>query len=363
MDRKEPGVGRLVRFDGPRSVSLVEYSERMLGPRDVRLRTRYSGISAGTELTAYRGSNPYLSKRWEDERRLFLSGDVSTLEYPVDGWGYEEVGEVIEVGTSVGTLHGGEVVWGAWGHRSTNVVGEDWAADRVLSPDADPMTGVFSQIGAIALNAVLDADIHVGEVVAVFGQGVPGLIAGQLARLNGATVIAVDGIAGRLELAGALGAAHLVDVTRERAAERIKWITDGRGADVCIEFTGSYAALNEAIRATAYNSRVVASGFFQGEGVGLLLGEEFHHNRIQVVCSQISGVSPHLDHRWNELRLQRTVMELATEGKLDLRPLVSHVIPVAQAEQAFRILDQRPEEAIQVVLDFSGDPATSENAT
>ena len=159
------------------------------------------------------------------------------------------------------------------------------------------MIGVFSRIGAIALNAVLDADVHVGEYVAVFGQGVPGLIAAQLAGLNGGTVIAIDGIPRRLELACELGVAHVVDFNEKSPAEEIKNLSEGRGADVSVEISGSYPALHEAIRSTAYNSKVVSAGFFQGEGTGLSLGEEFHHNRIRVVCSQISGLSPALDHR------------------------------------------------------------------
>ena len=109
-------MGQVVTFEGPKKVGIREYEERPLQPDEVRLRTLYSGISAGTELTAYRGSNPYLSKRWDDERRLFLEGEVS-LQHPIEGWGYEEVGEV--------------------------------------------------------------------AYIAVFGQGRPGLISGQLARLNG----------------------------------------------------------------------------------------------------------------------------------------------------------------------------------
>ncbi len=90
-------MGRVVTFEGPKSVGVREYEDPPLGSREVRLRTLYSGISAGTELTAYRGSNPYLTKRWEPDLRLFLKGETS-IEYPVEGWGYEEVGEVAEVG-------------------------------------------------------------------------------------------------------------------------------------------------------------------------------------------------------------------------------------------------------------------------
>jgi threonine dehydrogenase-like Zn-dependent dehydrogenase len=136
------------------------------------------------------------------------------------------------------------------------------------------------------------------------------------------------------------------------AGETIKALTEGRGADVSIELSGVASALHSAVRSTAYNSRVVASGFFQGGATALLLGEEFHHNRIEIVCSQISGVSPRLDHRWDLRRLERTVMRLQADGRVDLSPLISHTFPVADAAEAFALLDERPHEAVQVVLSF-----------
>lgn len=342
----------VVRFTAPRRVDLQEYTDRALSATEVRVRTLFSGISAGTELTAYRGSNPYLAKRWVEDGRLFVP-DAASLEYPVEGWGYEEVGEVVELGAEVQSVRVGDVVWGTWGHRSTAVLSEKAAATCTLPSDVDPAIGAFAHIGAIALNAVLDAGIHVGESVAVFGQGTPGLIVGQLSRLNGGTVLAVDAIEARLELARRLGAAHTFNALASPSpAHQIKALTGGRGADVSIEISGSYGALHEAIRATAWSSRVVAAGFFQGTGLALALGEEFHHNRINVVGSQISGVSPALSHRWNVHRLQRTIMDLAAEGRIDLQALVSHVMPVTAAAEAFDMLDQHPEDAVQVLLDF-----------
>ena len=87
----------------------------------------------------------------------------------------------------------------------------------------------------------------------------------------------------------------------------------------------------------------MVSGFPQGEATGLFLGEEFHHNRIAVVCSQISGVSPEVDHRWNVPRLERTVIELAAAGRLDVTSLVSHTFPAAEVAQAFALLAESPE--------------------
>jgi 2-desacetyl-2-hydroxyethyl bacteriochlorophyllide A dehydrogenase len=344
-------MGKMVRFAAPRTVTLAEEEDQQLAVDGVRVRTLYSGISAGTELTAYRGSNPYLNSSWDRERRLFVPGSTS-MEYPVDAWGYEEVGEVVEVGSDASGIGIGDVVWGTWGHRATVVRPAAHAAARVLPAGTNPLLGVFSQIGAIALNVVLDADIHATETVAVFGLGVPGQLVAQLARLNGARVIGVDRDPRRLQLARDLGADEVIDAGCGDVAERIRALTGNRGADTCLEVAGHYGALHEAIRSVAYNSRVVVAGFFQGEGIGLRLGEEAHHNRPQLVVSQIGGVAPAVAHRWDTYRLQSSFMQLAANGRLRLEELVTHIVPVDDAAKAFELLDTSPSDALQVVLEF-----------
>ncbi|MFD5213894.1 zinc-binding alcohol dehydrogenase [Microbacterium sp. NPDC058345] len=344
-------MGRLVRFSSPRAAEVVDFDEPSVENGEVRLETLFSGISAGTELTAYRGSNPYLSNEWDAARRLFVPGE-STHAYPLDAWGYEEVGRVVEIGAGVDPDLEGALVWGTWGHRSSIVRPAQWVRERIMPEGLDPILGIFAKIGAIALNAVLDADIHVGETAVVFGAGVPGQIVAQLARLNGARVICVDLVRERRQLAETLGASLALDPTAVDVAERVRALTDNRGADVVIEMSGSYHALNEAIRTAAYSSRVVAAGFFQGPATAIRLGEEFHHNRVSVVGSQISGVAPALQHRWNELRMSTTALELARDGKLDLQSLITHTMPAENAPSAFEMLDTSPQAALQVVLDY-----------
>ena len=348
-----PNLPYQLTVEEPGRIGLSTHEPQPLGLHEVRIATLYSGISAGTEMTAFLGSSPFLNRRWDPERRLFVEGEQSWA-FPMPAMGYEEVGRIVEVGRDVTRVRPGQVIWGTWRHRTEHVAPEDWAAVRILAEGVDPKLGIFSQIGAIALNAVIDAGIRLGEYVAVFGQGVPGLMVTQLARLNGATVIAVDRLPSRLDHARALGAAHVLDASQGDVAARIKEITGGRGADVSIEITGAWPALHEAIRSTAYNSRVVACGFFQGEGRGLRLGEEFHHNRINLVCSQIGGVNPSLDHRWDRARLDRTMMDLVAEGRVDFGRLISHVLPASRAQDAFDMLRDRPAECLQVVLDFQG---------
>lgn len=340
---------RMVSFTSVRVAEVVDEESKPLAPDEVRIGTLYSGISAGTELTAYRGTNAYMNKKWDEKQRLFVDGSTS-FEYPVNGWGYEEVGEVTEIGSEVSTVKVGDVVWGTWGHRTETVQKEERAAKRILQAGTDARVGIFSQIGAIALNVVLDADIHVGETVVVFGLGVPGQLVAQLARLNGARVIGVDGVASRRELALTLGADLVLDPADGPVAERVRELTDGRGADVVLEVTGNYHALHEAIRTVAYNSRVCVAGFMQGEGIGLRLGDEFHHNRVQLVCAQISGVNPSIDHRWNEYRLQRTFIDLAVAGKVNVTDLISHEMPLEEGGEAFAMLDTATSDVLQVVL-------------
>jgi threonine dehydrogenase-like Zn-dependent dehydrogenase len=146
----------------------------------------------------------------------------------------------------------------------------------------------------------------------------------------------------------------VLDPSNGPAPEQIKDLTGGRGADVCIEASGSTRALQEAIRACAYNSRVVALGLYPGQAQGLFLSEEFHHNRIHIVCSQIGGIAADLQHRWDRLRLVHTFMDLATEGQLECTRLISHCVPASEAPAMYQLLDERPQDVVLAVLDFSG---------
>lgn len=346
-------MGEILIVRGPKQIDFETYEELPLKEGEVRLKTLYSGISAGTQLTIFRGRNPYNTKKWDAHLRIFEKAEEKHTFFPVRGaWGYEEVGQVSELGPGVWDVKPGDIIYGTWSHKSTHVVTEDFAVRHRLPEGLDPVAGIYSQMGSIALNAVLDADIHLGETVAVFGQGVPGQLVLQMARLSGAYVIAVDMDDRRLAYSRKYGAEAVLNPTRCDVGRTIKEMTDGKGADTCIEISGSDAALQEAIRSTAYNGRVICSGFMPGNASQLVLGEEFHHNRIQILCSQIAGVNPSLDHRWDRQRMENTVMKLAAAGRLDLTGLVTHRVPFREAAAAYAMLDQGTEECLQVVLQF-----------
>lgn len=323
-----------------------------LGPNEVRIRTLFSGISAGTELSQYRGTSPFMNRQWDATNRVFRSGDTPSWTFPVRNLGYEEAGEVIETGSAVTRVRLGDRVFGTWGHRTTHVLAEADAADRMIPADADPRIGIFSHIGAVALNGVHDARIRMGDLVVVFGLGVPGQIVLQVARASGATVIGVDPVASRRAMAEKLGADRTLDPTAASVSDVVKGETGGRGADICIEVSGAPSALAEAMRTVAYASRVVAMGFFQGEARGLHFGDEFHHNRIELISSQISGVAPDASHRWSKLRLWQTAVRLQHEGRLNLLPLITDTVAFDAAPSLFERLDKGDPDILQSVLDF-----------
>lgn len=350
-------MGSMVQFVGTRRVEVVPTEDEPVPPASVRVRTLYSGISTGTELTAYRGTNPYLTRTWDAEQRLFVPG-AAEPRYPVAGWGYSEVGVVTEVADDVAGGAGmpavSDVVWGIWGHRSETVVPASTLDGHVVPAGLDPLAATFARVGAVAYNAVLAADVHLGETVAVFGQGVIGLLATRLLTLSGARVVACDTIPARLAVATDFGAVAAVDVRTASPAEVTRSLTDGRGADVAVELSGAHPALHEAIRSVGVGGRVVAAGFYQGDGVGLRLGEEFHHNRVELVSSQIGGPPARLNGRWDQDRMNRAFLDLAAAGAVDPVALVTHRVRVPEGvAAAYELLDRRPEEALQVVLDYT----------
>ena len=257
---QQPQHAALV-LTAPRQLAFEPVSAAPLEPGQVRLKTLFSGISAGTELSQYRGTSPFMNRRWDADFRLFAAGENPSWSFPVRNLGYEEAGLIVETGSAVTRVRTGQHVFGTWGHRTTHVMAEEDAGARLIPDGADPRIGIFSHIGAVALNGVHDARIRIGDLVVVFGLGVPGQIVAQAARAAGATVFGVDPAASRRAMARRHGADRVLDPAAGSIADTVKSETAGRGADVCIEVSGVPAALAEAMRTVAYSSRVVAMGF------------------------------------------------------------------------------------------------------
>lgn len=346
-------MGRVLRFVAPGEVDVVDEPDPPLAAGQVRVDTLFSGISAGTELSAYRGTNPYLTRRWDAEAHLFLDADAAGPAYPLVGWGYSEVGVVVEAAPDVTAVAVGDTVWGIWGHRSRAVLPQEALAGHVVPDEVDPRAATFVRVASVALNGVLNTQLGIGSVVGVVGLGVIGLLATRFAVLSGATVVAVDPIAARRDRAAAWGAAHTFAPGVGLAAD-VRDLTQGRGADVVLELSGSARALHEAVRLAGPEGVVVASGFYQGDAEGLRLGEEFHHNRVRLQSSQIGAVPPQLAARWTRDRLIFAAAQRVLAGDPNAAALVSHTFGLDEAPAAYDLVDRRGHEALQVLFDFTG---------
>jgi len=323
----------------------------------VRAQAIMSGISHGTELNLYSGNSPFKDRAFDPDLRLFLPRPDGETE-SVSRIGYEWVGRVTAVGAAVDTFQVGDLVHLPFHHSQAHTFRADQRTMigglTPMQPGLEPEAAIFLALAGVALQAVHDAHIKVGDRVALFGLGAIGLLAVQLAKLNGAAwVDAVDPLPARREWAQRLGADRAHDPNVGDVAYAIKSASPQRGADVAIEVSGSYAALNEAIRTARKAGTVVAAGFYRGGGTPLQLGAEWHHNRITMVSSMGVWECPHREHPlWNRGRLHEMATQLLVSGKLNTEGLISHRIPFAQAHEAYILIERHPEQVMKVVLTY-----------
>jgi threonine dehydrogenase-like Zn-dependent dehydrogenase len=334
----------------PERIEFRDYSEPLLGPGEVRVRSIVSGIKHGTEMALYTGNTPFLTQRFDLECRLFLPTEETVL-YPhhLGSW---LAGEVIEVGEGVTRFKVGDLVHGGLPHRPTNVA----RADQLypLAPNANPETALFTDPALFALNAVHDAQLKLGDMVAIFGLGAIGLLAIQMARLNGAQrIFGVDLIPARRDLARRFGADDALDPAEGDVALTIKRATGNKGVDVAMEISGAYAALQQAIRSVQVGGRVVAASYYRGPAAALSLGAEWHHNRPTLISSMAVWGCPHrLYPMWDLDRLERTAIQLLERGLVSTEGMVTQRIPYSEAPRAYELIATHPDETIKVVLTY-----------
>jgi threonine dehydrogenase-like Zn-dependent dehydrogenase len=364
-DKPEPRTkdATILAFTAPRTLGYLTRPLPAPGPDEVLVRTLFSGVSHGTEMNVYRGTAPQWTKRYDPDLRLFVPVDDRAPDVPARGYwtpadahwsyplayGYANVGRVVAAGANVETVAVGDLVYAFKPHQTAYVA----AASAVipLPPLVNPACGVLYANLNTAYNGVLDADVRIDDTVVVFGQGVVGLLVTQFLRRGaGRRIVVVDPIGHRRDLARRFGADLALDPAAGDVARHVREITGGRGADVTIEASGSYAALHEAIRTAAPNTTVVAMSWYGGSAEPLRLADEFHHNRITVKSSQVGGIDPALSATHSLARRAANID--AAFADLMLAPLLSDVIPFAEASRGYTLVDEHGERTTQVVLAY-----------
>lgn len=308
-------------------------------PGEVRVRTIASAISHGTEMLVYRG-------QVSPDTTLDLPTLLGGYDLPIK-FGYAAVGRVLDAGTGVEAPAPGDLVFVHHPHQSVFKVPEEMPVR--LPDNLNPTAGLFTANLETAVNIVHDANVRLGETAVVFGQGVVGLLVAQLLKLSGAgQVLAVEPVKARRRLSREVGVDGVFEPDEDLVG-RIFGATEGRGADVTVEVSGSPAALRSAVASTAEEGTVVVASWYGTKPVALDLGGRFHRGRLRLRSSQVGRVPPDLAPRWDRARRMRTVLDLLPR----LRPerLVSHRFPFGEAQAAYRLVDEHSGETVQVVLD------------
>ncbi|EMA59377.1 zinc-dependent alcohol dehydrogenase [Halorubrum kocurii] len=340
------GAARAIEFATPREVDVVDIDPPAPDRGEVLVETTVSAVSAGTELLAYRGElDPETAA---DEELDALAGDLS---YPLR-YGYSVVGTVTSVGDGVDPEWRGRTVFGFNPHE-----GRFRATPEELYPvpdGLDPETAALFANTETAVNFALDGAPRIGERVAVFGQGVVGLLTtALLSRSAAETVVAVEPRPHRRRLADALGADHTVDPDAGDAAEAIGDLTGG--VDLAVEVSGRPETLETAVGATRFGGRVLAGSWYGTKRAEIGFGDHFHRGRVTVESSQVSTIAPELRGRWDRERRRETawreLRRLAAEDDIADR-LVTDRVDVEEAPAAYRRLADDAEATVQVLFTY-----------
>ena len=351
---------RSLVLDGPRNLRFVEQPSRRLRPGEARLRARFSAISHGTELSLYRGTSAFVDKVFDRGLRAFVAphaGDAST--YPVT-LGYEMVAEVVEVAPDVTAVKVGDLVHAGSPHQEETILDVAGSLSATypmarLPTTERPERALFLSLAAVALQAVHDAQLKLGDTVSVHGLGAIGLLAVQMCRLDGIqNVFALDPDPARRALAADLAATHSLDpLAGDPVVLRMRAANGGAGVDAAIEVSGSDRGLQDALAAAGLGGRVIAAGFYQGGAANLRLGEEFHHNRLTLLASMGAWGAPHRQAPlWDRRRVMTTALHLLYTEHVAVDRLFGRSFPFADAPAAYAWIDENPSAAIKVTLHY-----------
>jgi 2-desacetyl-2-hydroxyethyl bacteriochlorophyllide A dehydrogenase len=329
-------------FIAPRQVEIREQPLPALGANDVLVETTCSAISAGTEMLIYQGRFP---------RDLEADSTISSLRggflYPL-AYGYACVGVIRETGTQVDRSYEGRPVFAFQPHTShfITTLNSLLSIPSSLAPDC----ACFLPNMETAINLVQDGAPIFGERVLVLGQGIVGLLtAALLNEFPLDMLVTADRYPLRCNSSPITPHRALDPHTtgfRQKAMELLK-----PGADLTFELSGNPAALNDALALTCFSGRIVIGSWYGEKQVEVNLGGTFHRSRIKLISSQVSTIAPELEGRWDKTRR----FEAAWKALERVKPekWITHRFAIDDAVQAYRLLDENPQETIQVLLTYS----------
>ncbi|NMW21981.1 MAG: chlorophyll synthesis pathway protein BchC [Chlorobiaceae bacterium] len=286
---------KAIVFRGVRQIELCEVSLKPLSSTDVLVETYWSSISTGTEKMAYNGLIP----AWP-----FIFPFIP---------GYETVGKIIEAGDHVNQSLIGKFAYvaGSFGYEGVNAA-FGGASEYIVCPVEsitlldnldNPEFGIALPLGATALHIVDLAKVN-NKKVLVLGQGAVGILAAELAKLMGATLVAAtDTQKNRLNYSSA-------DLRVNAETEDVSAALAGHEFDVLIDSTGIMSAIDTGLRFLKFQGVVILGGYYQR--INIDYSQAFQKELSFIAAKQ-----------WAKGDLDR-VKELIAQHKLNAERIFTH---------------------------------------
>lgn len=339
-----------VVFTDKGQVSFQEVETPQPGPDDVMLRTKYSWISNGTEVSFLRGERVDGIQPWKEGMRL---------PYPMVP-GYQKVGTVEWIGENVQGLELGQWVFATitrindvefqfGGHIA---IGPSPANEVIPLPTAmkgiefDPSLYSGLVLAQVGYNSGIRGEARPGDCVAVIGDGMVGLWSAQTLQARGLRVAVVGRHEFRLDkfkaTAGDLRLNSKGKDSHEWLQELKGWSLNNGGLQIAVDSVGSdtNAGVNtDLIQLLKRDGHFVAAGH---HGANPLIDQGMLSN---------NEITLHCPAGWTRHRLELT-MDWVTEGKLDMAGLITHRFPASAANEAWQVIRYERERTLGVVLEW-----------
>lgn len=349
-------------------------------PGEVLIKNHFSLISTGTESTLLKASEGSVPLRVIKNKEL-ISKFVTKVRtegvkpafkkafeklFDEDGYqvlGYSCAGEVVQVGERVqDILPGMLVAAGGAGYASHSEYIRVPRNLIVKVPEGVPLKyACFTTVGAICIQGLRRANPTSGETFIIYGLGLLGLIALQIARAWGMRVIGIDINSERLKLAKELGAD--LCLPPEDAESCVMDFTDGFGADAAVIYasTTSSEVVNKSMDLLRHKGRVVVVGdvgmnisrdkMYRKE-LDLFISTSYGPGRYDYLYEE-NGVDYPIGYvRWTENRNMGEFLRLLRDGRLNLEPIITGVFNLSSADKAFEEIKKKKQ--IGVLISYKG---------
>lgn len=358
-------------------LEITDVPAPVLQPKSLLVQTAYSLISAGTERAKVNVARKNLLGKalarpdqvrqvLQTYRQLGFQATYQKVVNKLDALsplGYSSAGVVLAVGSDVtGFKIGDRVACGGTTAVHAEVVAVPHNLCQPVPANVPLEQAAFATLGAIALQGIRQTAPTLGETVGVIGLGLLGLLTVQLLRAAGCHVIGIDISAQRCEWAQKLGAdaAYTPDDPALETAVRA-FTPAGLDAVILTAATPSSTPIQQAGQLCRNQGRVVIVGdvgldvprspFYEKE-LDIRLSRSYGPGRYDPQYEE-KGVDYPIGYvRWTEGRNIAAFLDLLAQGKVNVQSLTTHRYPLAQATEAYDLIQQGQTPYLGVVLDY-----------